>query len=86
MAALSTADGCSHRAFLAKHYAAGTFLASGPKEPRTGGMILASCKSVEDLAAALAQDPFHMYEVAEYRVTKFHVRAAGPRLESLVGA
>ncbi len=84
MAALSTADGCSHRAFLAKHYAAGTFLASGPKEPRTGGMILASCKSVEDLAAALAQDPFHMYEVAD--VTQFHVRAAGPRLESLVGA
>lgn len=76
----------AHRAFLADQYAAGTFVASGPKEPRTGGVILARCASAEVLVAILALDPFHTHGVAEYRVTQFHVRAAGPGLEQLVGA
>lgn len=76
----------AHRGFLAEQYANGVFLASGPKEPRTGGVILARAGSVEELEAVLAQDPFQAHGVAEYRVTRFHVRAAGRGLEQLVGA
>jgi len=61
-----------HRAFLKSGYAAGLFLASGPKEPRTGGVILARAKSREDLETVLDQDPFKSGGVAEYRVTAFN--------------
>ena len=76
----------AHRAFLAGQYANGTFIASGPKEPRTGGIILARAESQEALAATLAQDPFQVHGVAEYRITQFYVRAAARGLEQLVGA
>ena len=74
-----------HRAFLSEHYTNGTFLASGPKEPRTGGIILARSSSQSELAATLALDPFQVHQVAEYRITQFHVRAAGHGFEQLVG-
>jgi len=75
----------AHRNFLAAQYHAGTFIASGPKEPRTGGIILARSDSPEELAAVLAQDPFQVHGIAEYRVIQFHVRAVSPGLEQLVG-
>jgi uncharacterized protein YciI len=74
-----------HRAYLAASYANGTFLVSGPKEPRTGGVILASASSREELLATLAADPFQVHGIAEYQVTEFHARAAAPGLERLVG-
>ncbi len=76
----------AHRAFLAEHYANGTFLVSGPQEPRTGGVILAQAESFNALQAVLAQDPFHVHGVAQYQVVQFAARAAAPGLEQLVGA
>ena len=35
-----------HMAFLKKHYAAGTFVVSGRKVPRDGGVIIAAAASV----------------------------------------
>ena len=32
----------AHRDFLAEHYAAGDFIASGPQTPRVGGVIMIS--------------------------------------------
>lgn len=75
----------AHRAFLAGQYRAGMFIASGPKEPRTGGIILARSGSREELEAVLTRDPFHVHDIAEYRVTQFDVRAAGEGLEQLIG-
>ena len=60
-----------HRAYLGEQYAAGVFLASGPKAPRTGGVILARAESLEALQEILEQDPFHREGVARYRVTEF---------------
>lgn len=76
----------AHRAFLAAQYANGTFIASGPKEPRTGGVILAQAASHEALMAALSLDAFRVYDIAEYAITRFHVRAVGPGFEQLAGA
>lgn len=76
----------AHRSFLAEQYAAGVFLASGPKEPRSGGIILARAASAEALDAVLAADPFYLQGIAEYRVTRFHVRASAAGLEQLVEA
>jgi uncharacterized protein YciI len=76
----------AHRAYLDEQYAAGVFLASGPKAPRTGGVILACAPSLQALEAVLAADPFRVHGVADYRVTRVDVRATAPGLERLAGA
>lgn len=48
----------AHRDFLKQHYAAGVFLASGPKVPRNGGIILARGDSREAIERVVEQDPF----------------------------
>lgn len=74
----------AHRAFLAARYAEGTFLASGPKVPRSGGVILARAASREALLEVLAGDPFRIHGLAEYTVTEMDVRAVAPGLEALL--
>lgn len=76
----------AHREYLAEHYARGAFLASGPKEPRSGGVILAHAGSLDELQAILARDPFKIHGVADYEVVEFTVRATAPGLEQLDGA
>ena len=76
----------AHREYLQAQYENGVFLASGPKEPRNGGVILASAGSREALQAILARDPFHVHGVASYELVQFTARAAAPGLEQLIGA
>lgn len=57
-----------HRHWLDQNYADGAFLASGPQEPRTGGVILTANISREDLDARLSNDPFGQRGLAEYAV------------------
>jgi uncharacterized protein YciI len=62
----------AHMAWLNKHYAAGTFVASGRKVPRDGGIILA----VGERAAieAIAQDdPFVSRGLADARLVEFRL-------------
>lgn len=61
----------AHMAFLKKHYAAGTFLVSGRKVPRDGGIILAVGKSRDQLEAIMKDDPFCKHGLAEFRVIEF---------------
>lgn len=61
----------AHMGFLKKHYAAGTFLVSGRKVPREGGVILAVGKSRQDIEALVQQDPFVQNGLAEFRVIEF---------------
>ena len=35
----------AHREYLAKHYAAGDFIASGPQNPHAGGVIMMKADS-----------------------------------------
>lgn len=61
----------THVAFLKKHYAAGTFLISGRKIPRDGGIILALGKSREAIEALMREDPFVSRGLADFRVIQF---------------
>lgn len=72
----------AHRDFLAEHYAAGTFLVSGRKEPRTGGVILARGSRVE-VEAIVAQDPFTIAGAVQYTVTEFVPTTTGPEFAAL---
>lgn len=57
-----------HRRFLEAHYAAGHFLLSGRKQPRTGGVILARAASREEAMRWITEDPFHRAGVARYEL------------------
>ena|SRR5690606_16817898 len=61
-----------HMAFIERGYAAGLFLASGAKVPRSGGVIIARGRSIADIEALITADPFHMAAVAKYTITEFN--------------
>lgn len=61
----------AHRGYLAGHYAAGDFIASGPQIPRAGGVIMMRAASREAVDALIAQDPFHINGIADYQVVEF---------------
>lgn len=62
----------AHRDFLDIYYKKGFFLASGPQNPRVGGIIVATGPSREELQEILKLDPFHQAGIAEYEITEFH--------------
>lgn len=70
----------AHRAFLAKHFEAGIFVAAGPKLPRDGGIILAVRIERDRLDAILATDPFVVQQLARYEVTEFKTTRLAPGL------
>lgn len=59
-----------HIEWLDKHYQNGYFVASGRKQPRTGGVILVNSMPKQQLEQILQQDPFQA--VAEYSITEVH--------------
>jgi uncharacterized protein YciI len=61
----------AHVRFLKKHYANGTFVVSGRKIPREGGIIIAAGKSRQEIEALIQEDPFHKHGLAEFRVIEF---------------
>jgi uncharacterized protein YciI len=60
-----------HVAWLNQHYAAGTFLISGRKIPRDGGIILATGRSREEIETIVSEDPFVARGLADVRVIEF---------------
>jgi uncharacterized protein YciI len=60
-----------HVSYLKRQYAAGGFVASGRKIPRTGGIILSKLENRATLDAVLEQDPFHRAGVADYETIEF---------------
>lgn len=60
-----------HNSFLQKYYDIGLFIASGRKEPRTGGIIICNAPSQNEVENIIKEDPFHIYQVADYEITEF---------------
>ena len=61
----------AHREYLAKHYAAGDFIASGPQTPRVGGVIMMKADSRATVDAIISEDPFHINGIADYQIVEF---------------
>lgn len=61
----------AHMAYLEKYYASGNFLASGRKEPRDGGIILAVASDKKRVEEIINQDPFKQKGLADYRIIEF---------------
>ncbi|MCC8398942.1 MAG: YciI family protein [Rickettsia endosymbiont of Labidopullus appendiculatus] len=67
----------SHIKFLDNYYSKGYFITSGPKNPRTGGIILANIKEKEQVDSIIKEDPFYINNIADYEIidftpTKYH--------------
>lgn len=68
--ALADKHMAGHLAFLKKYYEQGVFIASGPKKPREGGVIIAAVDKAT--AAELIQDdPFYQHDICNYRLIEF---------------
>ncbi|MET8697963.1 YciI family protein [Kitasatospora sp. NPDC058032] len=72
----------AHVEWLGRHYEAGTFLASGRKVPRDGGIILAVGEDRAAVEALVRTDPFAVEGLVEYRVTEFLATTVAPVLEA----
>lgn len=71
----------AHVEWLKACYAEGIFVASGPKKPRIGGIIIAQCPR-DVLDARLAADPFAKAGAADYDVTEFLARMTAAGLDT----
>ncbi len=61
----------AHREYLAEHYAAGDFIASGPQIPRVGGVIMIKADNRAAVDSIIAQDPFNINDIADYQIVEF---------------
>ena len=61
----------AHREYLAKHYAIGDFITSGPQIPRIGGVIMIKANNREAVDAIISEDPFHINDIANYQIVEF---------------
>ena len=71
----------AHVAWLDELYEKGVFLASGRKNPRDGGVILAVAEDRARIEEIAATDPFVGAGVCAYRITEFVATKTAPALE-----
>ncbi|WP_174802210.1 YciI family protein [Martelella limonii] len=71
-----------HIAWLNRYYENGTFVASGRKVPRTGGVIIAR-GTLSDIEQICREDPFVSEGVAEFAATEVNFSRTLPSLEGL---
>ncbi|RDU71680.1 GTP cyclohydrolase [Helicobacter aurati] len=60
-----------HRAYLQECYNKGFLLASGPRNPRTGGIIIGKFKDKQEAILFSKNDPFCQKDTAEYEIIEF---------------
>lgn len=60
-----------HRKFLDRGYKNNYLVVSGPRNPRTGGIILSQLNNRNQLEDFLKEDPFYIHDVASYDVIEF---------------
>lgn len=61
----------SHRSFLQEGYDKGFLLASGPRFPRDGGVIIGKFADKNAAVAFSNQDPFVKHNLARYDIIEF---------------
>ncbi|MEU9914092.1 YciI family protein [Streptomyces sp. NPDC051001] len=71
----------AHVAWLDAQYERGVFLASGRKNPRDGGVILAVAGDRARIEEIAATDPFVTAGLCAYRITEFAATKTAPELE-----
>jgi uncharacterized protein YciI len=60
-----------HRAYLQIGFDKGWLLMSGPRSPRTGGIVIARAPSLEALQGFFKTDPYNLKHFATYQFIEF---------------
>lgn len=74
----------AHREYLQKGYKKGILFLSGPQVPRTGGMAIARCNSLEEIEEFFSGDPYFINSAADYRYIEFNPKSCQPFLEDWI--
>ncbi|MBP6217809.1 MAG: hypothetical protein KA436_04405 [Oligoflexales bacterium] len=74
----------THRTFLDEGYAQNILVASGPQDPRTGGVLISQLNDRKKLEDFLERDPFKVHGLADYQLIKFLPVKYHPDFESFV--
>lgn len=72
-----------HIQYLDEQYNLGTFLASGRKISKTGGVILSNIGDMNKLSKIIDKDPFKINDLAHYEIIEFKVSKACAEFEFL---
>ncbi|MGC7097152.1 YciI family protein [Amycolatopsis lurida] len=72
-----------HAEWLTRQYEQHHFLASGRRNPRIGGVIIARPMPRGKLDAILATDPFALRHLATYEVIEFSATRTAPELNRI---
>lgn len=73
-----------HRTYAATRYADGSYLMSGRKPDKSGGVILALAENRARLDEILAADPFWREAIAKYEVVEFLPQMAAERFADFI--
>jgi len=68
----------AHRDYLTQGYEQGLLLASGPRLPRTGGVLLSASDDFSSLKNFFTKDPFMLNGIAQYEYIQFNPVKATP--------
>lgn len=85
-ARLSSVDDClnDHIQYLNEQYEAGSFILSGPKMPRNGGIIISKLHSKKEVEDVIARDPFYVNGIADYEIIEFMPTKSTKSLKDLI--
>ena len=73
-----------HIDFLNQYYTKGHFIASGRKNPRSGGIILMRAENKDAVQEIIAHDPFYQNEIAQYDIIEFEASKYCPEFEPII--
>lgn len=71
----------AHMAFIRDYMDKGVFLVSGPKEPLSGGVIIALAKDRDTVEAIADGDPLFVNGCTRHHITEFKPTSAQPGLK-----
>lgn len=74
-----------HRAYLRQGYERGILLASGPRTPKDGGIIIGLFESKAQAVAFSESDPYTLHNLARYEIYEFEPVLHHEILKGLLG-
>lgn len=73
----------AHVKYLERYYDNGTFVLSGGKVPRTGGVIMANGTDKKTLTKVMQEDPFYPLDNVQYELIQFEAKRV--QLKNFIG-
>ncbi len=73
----------AHRAYLRTKYDAGILLFSGPRVPRTAGVLFGRAEDIGVIESMIAADPFKITGTADYEIIEVGITTWAAELDGV---